>query len=120
MQQLVDQGSSPRGAVVPQHIQQKGLFALDVDDDIWQDIGLDDDSDGALPRWLADDNVRSAIKHQLNLDRSNEERIRLCKERCAMQEWMMEEWACVTSALKFSGLYFCSWFYILTFDCVHR
>ncbi|KAF8834160.1 hypothetical protein BDN67DRAFT_985516 [Paxillus ammoniavirescens] len=29
-----------RGAVMPHYIPQEGLFELDVDDDIWQDVGL--------------------------------------------------------------------------------
>jgi hypothetical protein len=106
MQELITQKSAPRGAVVPQHIQREGLFTLDVDDDIWQDVGLDDDTDGTPPRWLAEEGVRSGIRYQLQLDRCREESTRIFKERCAMQEWMMEEWACVDSALCSTGLHY--------------
>jgi hypothetical protein len=72
---------APRGAIMPQHIQREGLFNLDVDDDIWQDVGLDDENDdGTPPLWLADDTYRSGIKFTLELDRCKEEEIRLCKE----------------------------------------
>jgi len=74
MGELITEKSAPRGAVVPQHIQRDGLFKLDVDDDIWQDVGLDDD-DGMPPRWLADDNCRSGIKYMLELDRCREEEV---------------------------------------------
>jgi hypothetical protein len=105
MKQLITDKLAPLGATMPQHIQKEGLFKLDVDDDIWQDVGLDDENDGGRPpRWLADDKCRSGIKYTLELDRCKEEEIRLCRERCAMQEWMMEEWACVTTALKLSSM----------------
>jgi hypothetical protein len=104
MQQLITDGSVPLGAIVPQYIEREGLFKLDVDDDIWQDVGLDDDNDSDRPPpWLANEKYRSGIKHMLELDRCKEEEDRLFRERCAMQEWMMEEWACVITALKLSA-----------------
>ncbi|KII83000.1 hypothetical protein PLICRDRAFT_76994, partial [Plicaturopsis crispa FD-325 SS-3] len=88
------------GAVAPARIQREGLFKLDVDDDIWQDIGLDDDENGngEIPLWLGDDNVREGIRARLELDRCIEEEARLGKERCAMQEWMLEEWMVLKEA----------------------
>jgi len=94
LSQLIATKKAPDGAISPHPIQRDGLFKLDVDDDIWQDIGLDDDQNGLLPRWLCDENVREGIKALLEHDRCCEEEIRLQKERCAMQEWMLEEWAC--------------------------
>ena len=46
------------------------LFKLDVDNDIWQDIGLTDDNDEDLdiPAWLGDEYVRTGIKFLLELD----------------------------------------------------
>lgn len=105
MKQLIDDDEAPLGAVMPQHIQREGLFKLDVDDDIWQDVGLDDENDGDMPPlWLSNEKYRSGIKSMLELDRCMEEETRLYRERHAMQEWMMEEWACVTTALKLSGV----------------
>jgi hypothetical protein len=95
------------------------MFKLDVDDDIWQDVGLDDDGEGPIPRWLGDEDVRDGIKNFLELDRCGEEEIRLRKERCAMQEWMMEEWTCIDATIKLcSGMPCdkCSYFlYLLLF-----
>ncbi|KAJ7632028.1 hypothetical protein B0H17DRAFT_1280950 [Mycena rosella] len=71
---LVQEGKAPRGAVAPQPIPAKGIWQLDVDDGIWQD-------------------VRSGIKAMLELDRCDEEDGRLKKERCSLQEWFAEEWA---------------------------
>jgi hypothetical protein len=58
--------------------------------------------DGPIPRWLGDENVRDGIKALLELDRCCEEETRLCKERCALQEWMMEEWTCVDATIRLS------------------
>jgi hypothetical protein len=114
MQEQITDNLAPRGAIMPQQIQREGLFNLDVDDDIWQDVGLDDENDDQQPPpWLADDGYRSGIKHMLELDRCGEEEARLRRERCAMQEWMLEEWACVTTALKLCGRR-----YTISTDCL--
>jgi hypothetical protein len=97
--QLIRERKAPLGAIAPQHLSKDGLFKLDVDDDIWQDIGLDD-VEGPIPHWLGDENVRMAIKNLLELDRCQEEEVRLRMERCAMQEWMMEEWTCLDATIK--------------------
>jgi hypothetical protein len=105
LESLIKQGSAPRGAVVPHRIEKEGLFKLDVDDEIWQDIGLDDmDYNGEIPDWMGNEDVRKGIKSLLELDRCQEEERRICKERLAMQEWMLEEWQCVTEAIKTSGM----------------
>ncbi|GBE80067.1 hypothetical protein SCP_0212700 [Sparassis crispa] len=92
MDLLIKQRKAPRYAVSLQPIQGNGLFKLDIDDDIWQDVGLDDDDDiAAVPRWLGDETVREGIKNRLLLDRCNEEEERLREERCSLQEWFAEE-----------------------------
>ncbi|KAH9912541.1 uncharacterized protein B0H18DRAFT_1088385 [Fomitopsis serialis] len=107
---LVRQRKAPHFALAPEPIQSNGLFKLDVDDDIWQDVGLEDDdfvvrasgsdeSQLAIPRWLGDEAVRSAIKAQLILDRCIEERDHLSVERCTMQQWMQEEWRSLEHAI---------------------
>ncbi|KAJ7442423.1 hypothetical protein FB451DRAFT_1343897 [Mycena latifolia] len=94
---LIKEKKAPRGAITPLPIPAKGIWQLDVDDGIWQDVGLDDDDgdgDGeAVPPWLGDEKVRSGIKAMLKLDRCAEEDVRLKKERRALQEWFAEEWA---------------------------
>jgi hypothetical protein len=98
--QLIKDKKAPLGAVAPPLIAREGLFKLDVDDDIWQDIGLDENDEGFVPKWLGDEDVRSGIRSFLELDRCKEEEVRLRKERCAMQEWMLEEWTCVDATIK--------------------
>lgn len=47
MADLVKQHRAPVSAIVPEPIRNDGLFKLDVDDTIWQDVGLgDEDDDG--------------------------------------------------------------------------
>ncbi|KAG1778076.1 hypothetical protein EV702DRAFT_1179091 [Suillus placidus] len=78
-------------------IPRDGIFLLDVDDDIWQDIGLDDDT-MAPPAWLSDDAVRNGICLQLEVDRCMEEEARLMRERAVIQEWMLAEWEAIRGA----------------------
>ncbi|KAF7330720.1 hypothetical protein MSAN_02444600 [Mycena sanguinolenta] len=62
---------APRGAIAPDRIDPKKVYALDVDDSIWQDVGLEDDDDRAEPPpWLTDDKVRGGIRAVLQLDRA--------------------------------------------------
>ncbi|KAG1721054.1 hypothetical protein EDB19DRAFT_1898376 [Suillus lakei] len=94
---LIRRGEAPAGVIVPHSISPTGIFQLDVDDDIWQDVGLDG-NDMAPPAWLADENMRAAIKFQLEVDRCNEERARIIREHCVLQEWMMAEWDALQEA----------------------
>ena len=60
--------------MLPIHIDMEHLFSLDVDDDIWQDIGLTEtDNSGDPPLWLCDENVRDGIRAMLEQDRCLEE-----------------------------------------------
>ncbi|KAG6818664.1 hypothetical protein H0H92_002557, partial [Tricholoma furcatifolium] len=56
MEELIKTRKAPSHAICPQKIDTKGLYALDVDDTIWQDSGLNDDDDStAPPPWLANE-----------------------------------------------------------------
>ncbi|KAJ7840689.1 hypothetical protein B0H14DRAFT_3457896 [Mycena olivaceomarginata] len=82
--QLIRDKNAPRGMLAPRPIPDGELWKLDVDDEIWEDVGLDDDETAQQttpPLWLCDDGVRAGIKAVLQIDRSNEEDIRLKKER---------------------------------------
>ncbi|KAL0566324.1 hypothetical protein V5O48_015695, partial [Marasmius crinis-equi] len=84
----------------PRPIPMDTLFSLDVDNKIWQDVGLTDEWDhGDLPPWLADDKVRAGIRGLLCYDRGREEIARLMQERDAMQDWFAEEWSVLIEAI---------------------
>lgn len=114
MATLIRQKRAPRNSIAPVKIEMEGLFDLDVDDDIWLDIGLgygdDDDGNSSVPPlWLSNDKVRAGIRAMLDRDRCLEEQKRLLDEQSAMQEWFSEEWTVVTTAMmdgKFLWLFF--------------
>ena len=110
MRELIAQRKAPQGATVPEKIEMTGLFALDVDDAIWQDVGLADEDLVDPPLWMCDEDVRRGIKALLELDRCLEEEARLVHERRALQVWFSEEWKIVTEGCQATG----ACYYILT------
>ncbi|EIN08542.1 hypothetical protein PUNSTDRAFT_33929, partial [Punctularia strigosozonata HHB-11173 SS5] len=101
MANLVENRQAPTRAVPPTPIDMEKLWGLDVDDNIWQDVGLVDEEDGdcAPPRWLTDAKVKEGIRHMLSADRCQEELARIMAERRHMQIWLQEEWKAVEHAL---------------------
>ncbi|KAG6904410.1 hypothetical protein DXG01_010279 [Tephrocybe rancida] len=66
-------------------IEAKGLWALDVDDEIWQDIGLDEDITKLQPpAWFCDEHEEKRLLHE-------------CR---SMQVWFSEEWKIVNAAIN--------------------
>ncbi|KAI6135372.1 hypothetical protein EDD17DRAFT_1779101 [Pisolithus thermaeus] len=90
---LIHKGKAPRGSIAPLLIPRDSLFKLDVDDDIWQDVGLGDDSDGVLPPWLVDEKICSGIRSLI-------EWRCLLQERKALVLWFSEEWGCMQKIRK--------------------
>ncbi|KAJ6535698.1 hypothetical protein B0H19DRAFT_1213812 [Mycena capillaripes] len=100
MATLIGQKKAPRNAVAAQEIDPKSIWGLDVDDEIWQDVGLDDAYDGQEPPlWLKSEQVRNGIKGMLELDRCTEEEPRVFHECRALRYWLAEEWDAVNSAM---------------------
>jgi hypothetical protein len=98
---LITAGKAPsRNAVAPTKIDKENLFDLDVDEDIWQDVGLGDDDDGSPPPWMANEGVRKGIRVMLELDRCHEEVARLHMQRQSLQEWFVEEWHVLQATLQ--------------------
>jgi len=90
---LIRAKKAPRRAVAPFPIPEKGLYQLDVDDAIWQDVGLDDiGPSDSPPLWLTDEKVRSGIRAMLQKDRCEEEAPCLLRERGHLQIWFAMEW----------------------------
>jgi hypothetical protein len=96
---LQNGGEAPRGARIPQMLDIRKLFCLDVDDQIWNDDGLGGIEEETAPRWLADDKVRDGIAALLEQDRCEEEEERLVTEQGAMHTWLWEEWAALKESL---------------------
>ena len=94
---------APRRAYLPRPLDISGLYQLDVDDPIWQDAGLGDETEDVVPRWMSDETVQKGIKFLLELDRCIEEEHRLRRERCTLQEWLREEWECLLIAVNDAG-----------------
>ena len=105
LKHMIKGHKAPRGAVAPLSIDSDGLYQLDVDDDIWQDIGLSDEFDGSMvvPNWLGNEMVHTGIKSLLEFQRCEEEERRLLHERLAIQEWMQEEWYVLEAAFGETG-----------------
>lgn len=74
MRELIHKKSAPCNAVAPKPIPLKGLFDLDVDDTIWEDVGLDESANiESPPPWLCNEKVHSGIRGVLLQDRSEED-----------------------------------------------
>jgi hypothetical protein len=58
MDELIKRKKVPRGIdpIPPEKIDPKKLFSLEVDNTLWQDVGLEDKSDG-VQGWLGDENI---------------------------------------------------------------
>ncbi|KAJ7301708.1 hypothetical protein DFH08DRAFT_919079 [Mycena albidolilacea] len=92
---------APARTIPPDRIDMRTLYALDVDDAIWQDVGLEDDEDrGVPPLWLSDDLVRSGIRAMLQIERADEEDAMLRKEARGLRIWFIEEWEVLNLAME--------------------
>ncbi|KAG1734248.1 uncharacterized protein EDB91DRAFT_1238447 [Suillus paluster] len=103
LRSLIRQQRAPPSAVPPRPIIREGIFLLDINDEIWQDIGLDEDGINP-PAWLLDEATRSGIHLQLEVDRCVEEETHLMRERTIMQEWMFAEWEAIQTVLRDAGM----------------
>lgn len=97
MTRLKKQCICPRGSVVPPWLDALVLFCLNVDDNIWLDVDVEDE-DGITPPWMSDDGVCASIPALLELDRVAEEQERLDAEERAMKQWLHEEAKCLVEA----------------------
>ncbi|KAL1687700.1 hypothetical protein GGG16DRAFT_61569 [Schizophyllum commune] len=78
-------------------LPKTGLWDLDIDNPCWDDLRFDSADVGAPP-WMADDNVRKAIRGVLLRDRCAEEEARLAHERENVLQWFEEEWMSLRAA----------------------
>lgn len=99
---VISNKQAPRGSIPPPKVDVDRLFALDVDEEIWQDLGLDEEGAAPAP-WQTEPAIREGIRHMQELDRCKEEEARLAHERASLQEWMIDEWKAVESAIAIAG-----------------
>jgi hypothetical protein len=83
-------GKAPKNSICPKFIDRKNLFQLDIDSDIWHDVGLHEGEVNAPP-WLKDDEVRAAIQAHLQIERCMEQQQWLSFERHNLQIWAVEQ-----------------------------
>jgi len=76
IKQIQDNKASSH-SIAPVPINREHLFALDVDDDIWQDVGLDEHESEVIPGWLGNEKIREGIKAMLTAKRCAEEIARI-------------------------------------------
>ena len=94
-----------KNVLPPLHIDLNNLFTLDVDDTIWQDIGLTESEESTEPLpWLCDEEVRDGIKAMLEWDWCEEESHRLVMEKQSLQHWFREERLIVNEAIPAAGM----------------
>ncbi|KAL1658923.1 hypothetical protein GGF50DRAFT_66318 [Schizophyllum commune] len=79
-----------------------GLWDLGIDNPCWDDLRYDADDEDAAPPWMANEDVRKAIRGRLLLDRCQEEERRLQHERENVLEWLEVEWVAVLRAMNAS------------------
>ncbi|KAG6905254.1 hypothetical protein DXG01_003939 [Tephrocybe rancida] len=75
MEDLLKKGKAPYGVTCAKKLEIKGIFALDVDDAIWQDLGLDKGSLAVPLPWLSDKGVSAGIRAVLEYDRCIKEKL---------------------------------------------
>ncbi|KAG6905337.1 hypothetical protein DXG01_003358 [Tephrocybe rancida] len=75
MEQLIINSKAPCGTICPKQLELKGIFDLNVDDTIWEDIGLEEGMPAAPPPWLADEDMHAGIKALLECDHCIEEEL---------------------------------------------
>ncbi|KAJ7598205.1 hypothetical protein C8J56DRAFT_1091394, partial [Mycena floridula] len=65
-----------------------------------EDVWISKSADGEIPRWLADLDLRNAIRARLRLDRCDEERRRLGRESDNMCRWFGRKLAALELAIR--------------------
>jgi hypothetical protein len=92
-------GDAPPNAVRPRFLERDGLFKLEVDEPIWQILGLLSNDDTPAPAWLGDENTHKGIVAMLDLKGCTRELEILARERTNIQTWYCEEYAAVLQAI---------------------
>lgn len=103
MSELIRKGKAPPNAIAPTQLQLEDVLSMDVDSDIWLELGLSDEDEAAVGRWMRDAEVRKGIKWLQQKDRCKEEMDRIFSERRALHHWFAEEWEKHKEAVSRAG-----------------
>jgi hypothetical protein len=113
MAAAIRERKAPSKAVVPRPIPMDKLFDLDVDDTIWDDVGLRDSDDTAeVPLWLSDDQIRTGIRGILLRDHCDEELKRLRYELSVLGVWFQDEWDTLVLAMSTTTGVYSFWYLV--------
>ncbi|KAF5338020.1 hypothetical protein D9611_014648 [Ephemerocybe angulata] len=100
LEKMIREGKAPVGAISPRPIPKEELYSMDVDAPIWDDSGLNDVASGEIPGWLGNDEIRRGIIAWLDLQRCDEELVRLKQECLNIHTWARREWDALHKALE--------------------
>ena len=108
MVQLQVTGTVAANAILPLAIILKTLFKLDMDDDMWHDVGSDnlEEFGGVLPPWLG--NVQAGILFDQEVANCEGELAHCHMECASMQIWFEEEYEATSLAEKYTPGEWCA------------
>ncbi|KAF6755552.1 hypothetical protein DFP72DRAFT_990031 [Ephemerocybe angulata] len=101
---MLRQGKAPPGTIAPQRIPPENLYSLDVNSVIWDNSGLHETDEVAVPGWMGNDEIRQGIVAWLEVQRCNEELTRLRRECLNLQDFALREWEGLAAAYEFCVL----------------
>jgi hypothetical protein len=94
---LRGKGGIRKDAYIPPVLSMEGLYRLDVDQDIWEDVqgNIADFPDGVVPPWLADSSVKEGIRLAQEIGSCHQELERCKAEHGNLRTWFCEEYSAV-------------------------
>lgn len=96
---------------IPQHLPTELNALRDIENSgLMEDVWITPCSDGRLPRWLEDINVRNGIRAMLRVDHCLDERKRLEREADNLCLWFGQRLTSIETALRLSQCEFAPYF----------
>jgi hypothetical protein len=108
-----------RDAYIPPMLSKEGLYKLDVDQDIWEDVPghMADFPDGVLPPWLADVSVKQGICTAQEIVNCRQELERCKAEHSNLWMWFSGEYTAVEKLVDYTRDDDISFFVLV---CLHQ
>ena len=96
-----------RDAYVPPELSIEGLYKLDVDQDIWQNVDMEDFEGGKVPLWLSDKEVWDGIQAAQEVKSCQQELSQCEWEHSNLHVWLLKDYEAVCQVFEFSkGMYY--------------